>query len=225
MKIVLAVLIALSARAFADDFDGTWKVPDDQKLDPARCKKGDATECLHLAFTAEAGVRDVGQNDVERLAAAVAWHKLACTAANKPTCDNADRVAAQIAAAKALKTNDEKKRFWCGTTLDGAERFANHSVAAATIVTNACKGLFPIRFRFAIESVASQGGDKRVSSLWSSAIKELCPQLKPQPAECAGGANRPADQGRAASVIMIRAALPAPLAARADELVGWLVAH
>lgn len=60
MKTVL-LLLALTAPALADDFDGQWKVPVKQDLAPAKCKQGDVTECLHLAFTADAGIRNVGQ--------------------------------------------------------------------------------------------------------------------------------------------------------------------
>ena len=118
MKLAL-LLVLVPTLALAEDFEGTWKVPDAQTQAPAKCTKGDHKECLRLAWTAEAGIRSPGDSDVARLEKARDWHTKACTIAKQKPCANAVRVQAKLDAVKALKTDAERAQYWCGDALAG----------------------------------------------------------------------------------------------------------
>jgi hypothetical protein len=223
MKGWLALLL-VAAPALADDFDGSWKVPDDQTLAPAKCKSGDAVECLHLAFTAEAGIRKPGQTHEERLADAVAWHRRACEIAKKKPCANAERVQKQLDAAKALKSDAERARFWCADALDGAKRFTETSRTATSVVFGACEAVFPKEFKRGLDVVKMTDGPQKPLMFLVAAREQLCPRLKTKPAGCSGDPGKlSSDKQRAAIAGVVAAALDGELAARADELTARML--
>lgn len=218
---VLAVLIG--STAFAENFDGTWKVPEAQMQNPGACKKGDQKECLRLAWTAEAGIRGAGEDDAKRLTKAKEWHAKACAIAKQSPCANADRVQKKLDAAAALKTDAERATSWCGDALEGAARFEAGSKTAPVVVASACKKLFPAKFQKALGAVAGVDADMKSAMLVVAAQEELCPTLKTKPAVCK---NRKASQGsveerRKALGEIFKAALTGDAAARADDLATW----
>src|SRR5262245_9214391 len=111
-------MLTLFVLALLQDFDGSWKVPDEQTLNPAKCKAGDVKEGLRLAFTAEAGVREFGQTDEKRLEKALQWHQKACEIGKRKPCANAERVQKKLEQARAQKTEPERSAFWCAEALD-----------------------------------------------------------------------------------------------------------
>jgi hypothetical protein len=226
MKLVLALVVSLvSTLAFAEDFDGTWKVPDSQKTNPGSCKKGDQKECLRLAWTTEAGIRPPGVDGVKRLEMARDYHAKACEVAKKTPCANAERVQKKIDAAKALKTDAERGQFWCGDAIEGAGRFAADSKTAPVIVSSACKPLFPAKFQKALGALGGMDADIKQPILLVAAQEELCPTLKTKPVACTKSKNpdklSPEMRGKMIGMIF-KAALTGDAAARADELVVWL---
>lgn len=216
MKLALALVI-IPAIANAEDFDGTWKVPDAQRQNAAACKKGDAKECLRLAWTTEAGVSSAGMTPVARLEKARDFHKLACTAAKKTTCSNEARVQAKLDALNALKTDAERAQFWCGDALEGAARFETNSKTAPAIVRKGCIALLPARFKKAVDAVA--GSPMKAEMLFAAAKEDICPTLTTKPAACEEKSPKDA---RASLAAVFAAALTGEAAKRADVLADWL---
>jgi hypothetical protein len=225
MKLALALVTLTATLAFAEDFDGTWKVPDTQTTNPGACKKGDQKECLRLAWTTEGGIRPPGVDGIKRLEMARDYHAKACEIAKKTPCANADRVQKKIDAAKALKTDAEKAQFWCGDAIEGAGRFAAESKTAPVIVSSACTPLFPARFQKVLKAIGGVDGDMKQMMLLVGAQEDLCPTLKTKPAACTKAKNidKLSAEARAKMLGMIfKAALSGEAANRADELVVWL---
>jgi hypothetical protein len=224
MKLAL-VLSLLPVLAAAEDFDGTWKVPDAQTTNPAACKKGDQKECLRLAWTTEAGIRTAGTDDLARLEKARDFHAKACGIAKLTPCANADRVQKKLDAAKALKTDAERGQFWCGDAIEGAGRFAAPSKTAPVLVAKACTPLFPAKFQKVLKAIATVDGEMKQAMLLVGAQEEICPSLKTKPVSCtkAKDSTKLSPEMRGKMIAMIfKAALTGEAAARADELVGWL---
>jgi hypothetical protein len=221
MKLAL-VLVLLCGVAAADDFD-SWKIPDALTLSPARCGS-EVTECLHLAWTAEAGILGAGQTDAQRLEAAAKYFQKACDLAKKKPCANADRVTAKLAKVNALTTDADRARFWCGDALDGARLFASDKGSAVTIVRRSCAKLFPAGFQRGLHAVG--GGDDTMKAVLvlQAALEELCPTQKPKSTWCS---NKDAGKVPAAKVQTAIAAIIAgsmgDLAPRSTELASWLV--
>jgi hypothetical protein len=221
MKSALA-LVLLCGVASADDFD-SWKIPDALTLSPSRCGS-EVTECLHLAWTAEAGILGAGQTDAQRLESAVTYFQKACDLAKKKPCANADRVTAKLAKVNALTTDADRLRFWCGDALDGARLFASDKGSAVTIVRRSCAKLFPPGFQRGLHAVG--GGDDTMKAVLvlQAALEELCPAQKPKSAGCS---NKNAGKVPAAKVQPAIAGIIAgsmgDLAPRSAELTSWLV--
>ena len=218
----LLIVMALVATAHAQDFDGTWKVPDAQTLP----KCSDQKTCLRLAWTAEAGIRTPGDDNAKRLGKALDYHTKACTFGKQKPCANAERVQKKLDAAKALKSDAEKTAFWCADALEGAARFEAGSKTAPTIVTSACGPLFPPKFKKGLDAIGGMGGDSKGELMLELAREELCPGLKTKPEACQR--TKTTAKLSAAKITemlgsIFKAALPADVASRADELAMWMM--
>jgi len=202
-------------------------VPDNQAIVPAKCKHGDQKECLRLAWTAEAGIRDGGDTDAKRLEKARDWHDRACAVAKQKPCANAVRVQARLDAAKALKTDADRAQFWCGDALDGAKRFTDGSKTAPVIVVAACAPLFPPKFKKSLGALQmASDADQRGELLLVLVREQLCPGLAPRPDACTPTKTvaklSPSKRAELVGEIL-KAALTGDVAARAPELAGWLM--
>jgi hypothetical protein len=225
MKLALALVLLLPTAALAEDFEGTWKVPDSSTHAPAKCTKGDQKECLRLAWTAEAGIRSPGDTEVKRLETARDWHDKACTIAKQKPCANAVRVQAKLDAVKALKTDPERAQFWCGDALEGAARFEASSKTAPVIVSKACAGLFPKGFQKSLNALGGMSPDMKGTMLLVAAQESICPTLAKKPVSCtpAKDPGKLSAEMRTKMIGMIfKAALTGDAAARADELAAWM---
>lgn len=226
MKLAFVVLVSLApTAALAEDFEGTWKVPDASTQAPAKCKKGDQKECLRLAWTAEAGIRSAGDTDTKRLEKARDWHDKACTIAKQTPCANAVRVKAKLDAVKGLKTDPDRAQFWCGDALEGAARFAADSKTAPVIVSKACAGLFPKDFQKSLNALSGMSADMKGPILLVAAQEGICPSLAKKPVSCtkAKNADKLSPEMRTKMIGMIfKATLTGEAATRADELAAWL---
>lgn len=227
MKLVIILaFVAAGSLAHAEDFEGTWKVPDAQTQAPAQCKGGDLKECLRLAWTAEAGSRSPGDTEVKRLESARDWHTRACTIAKQKPCANADRVQAKLAAVQAMKTDGERTQFWCIDALDGAKHYTDASKTAPVVVVKACKGLLPEKFRKSLDALRRVDATMRGPMLFVAAQEAICPTLKTKPAACSRAQDpdklSPAMLHGAIGMI-VKAALSSDMTVRGDELVMWLL--
>ncbi len=217
----------LSGVAHAQGFDGTWKVPDSQTFAPRKCEAGDVKECLKLAWSAEAGIRVAGGDDLARLRHALKYHELACKHAGRATCSNSRRVGAKIAAFRKLKKPGERIAFWCGDALRSAGLFAENSKTAGTVVQAACLRIFPTVLRDTIGYSVGESAENKLLIVLMSAHQSICPKLRTKPKLCGNKrVGKTPKSERATALAQIIAAYlgekQPDLRAHADELATWL---
>lgn len=220
--VALAAFLAAGA-ARAQDFEGTWKIPEAQALAAPRTYPAcnDVTACLRIAWMLEAGVRFAAVSDAERHTEAGRYHARACELAKLTPCKNAERITAQAARLSTMESSG-RARFWCALALDGAKRFAKVDGVADEVVRSACRKVLPAGTALSIDLVASASSEQRpqlVRLLLDDVLAEICPTLKVRPAECTlDAASVPSAKQPAVVRAILRGAFPELTAAQRAEL-------
>ncbi|MFT3700132.1 MAG: hypothetical protein QM831_43705 [Kofleriaceae bacterium] len=179
------LILLVPAIAAADDFT-SWKVPDGGTMSPDKCAKGDAKECLHLAWDSEAGGQGIDDTSHDRLVHARDWFQQACTIAKKPSCPNADRMAAKIAKVDAIKKDSDKKLFYCADALDSAKlRVAGSKTAPTVVVRDCIIDMMPEGFKDALSGLGKKTKAQRQEQVLQAGLDKLCTDMgKEKPSAC-----------------------------------------